>query len=47
MGIYHLAISSCMEVKILWDFEVRTDRIISARGPDIIVLDHEAVWIFN
>ena len=29
------------QVKILWDFEVRTDRIITARRPDIIVIDKQ------
>ena len=29
------------DVKILWDFEVRTDYVISARRPDIIVLDNK------
>ena len=28
-------------MKILWDFEVRTDCVISARRPDIIVLDYK------
>ena len=28
-------------VKILWDFEVRTDRAITARRPDIIVVDKQ------
>ena len=27
------------EVKILWDFEIRTDRVIPARRPDIVVLN--------
>lgn len=25
--------------KILWDFEIRTDRVISARRPDLVVVD--------
>jgi hypothetical protein len=29
------------EVKILWVFEIRTDRVIPARRPDIVVLDKE------
>ena len=29
------------DVKILWDFEVRTDHVISAQRPDIIVLDYK------
>jgi len=29
------------DVKILWDFEARTDHVISARRPDIIVLDYQ------
>ncbi|KAJ8033778.1 Retinol dehydrogenase 8 [Holothuria leucospilota] len=28
-------------VKILWDFEVRTDKVITARRPDIIVVDKQ------
>jgi len=28
-------------VKILWDFEVRTYHVISARRPDIIALDYQ------
>ena len=29
-------------MKVLWDFEVRTDRVIPARIPDLIVVDkHE------
>ena len=27
------------EVKILWDFEIRTHHRIPARRPDIVVLD--------
>ena len=27
------------DVKILWDFNIRTDRIIEARRPDIVVVD--------
>ena len=30
-----------MDVKILWDFEVRTDHVISACRPDIIVLNYK------
>jgi len=26
-------------VKILWDFNIHTDRVIEARGPGIIVID--------
>ena len=29
------------KVKILWDFEVRTDRRITARRPDIVIVDKE------
>jgi len=29
------------DIKILWDFEVKTDHVISARRPDIIVLDYQ------
>ena len=27
------------EVKILWDFEIRTDRVIPARRPDIVTIN--------
>ena len=27
------------DIKILWDFSIRTDRIIEAREPDIVVVD--------
>ena len=27
-------------VKILWDFDIRTDHIISARRPDIVIVDY-------
>jgi len=27
-------------VKILWDFDIRTDNIISARRPDTVVADY-------
>ena len=33
------AVTETEEVKILWDFEIRTDRIITARRPDIVVID--------
>ena len=33
------AVTETDEVKILWDFEIRTDRIITARRPDIVVID--------
>jgi hypothetical protein len=29
------------EDKIHWEFEIRTDRVIPARRPDIVVLDKE------
>ena len=35
------AVTETEEVKILWDFEIRTDRVIPARRPDIVVLDKE------
>ena len=25
--------------KVLWDFEIRTDKVIPARRPDIVVID--------
>ena len=28
-------------LKVLWDFEVRTDRIVTARRPDLIVVDKQ------
>lgn len=33
------AVTETDEVKVLWDFEIRTDRIIPARRPDIVVLE--------
>jgi hypothetical protein len=33
------AVTETEEVKILWDFEIRTDRVIPARRPDIVVLN--------
>ena len=27
------------EVKVLWDFEILTDKVMTARRPDIIVVD--------
>ena len=27
-------------VKMLWDFDIRTDNIISARKPEIVVVDY-------
>ena len=33
------AVTETERVKILWDFEIRTDRIITARRPDIVVID--------
>ena len=35
------AVTETEKVKILWDYEIRTDRIIPARRPDIVVLDKE------
>jgi hypothetical protein len=32
------AVTETEEVKKLWDFEIRTDRVIPARRPDIVVL---------
>jgi hypothetical protein len=29
------------EVKILWDFEIRTDKVITARRQDVVVLGKE------
>ena len=25
--------------KLLWDFDIHTDHLISARGPDLIIID--------
>ena len=33
------AVTENQEVKILWDFDIRTDRHITARRPDIVVID--------
>ena len=33
------AVTETEEVKMLWDFEIRTDRIIPARRPGIVVLN--------
>ena len=33
------AVTETEEVKILWDFEIRTDRVIPARRPDIVVVN--------
>ena len=30
------------KVKILWDFEIRTDRVIPARRPDLVIVDKTA-----
>lgn len=35
------AVTDTDEVKILWDFEIRRDRIIPVRRPDILVLDKQ------
>ena len=32
------AVTEANEVKILWDFEIRTDHVIPARRPEIVVL---------
>ena len=34
-------------VKILWDFDIRTDNIISARRPDIVVVDYNQKTAWN
>ena len=34
-------ITEIREVKVLWDFEIRTDHRLPARRPDIVVLDKE------
>ena len=28
-----------MEIEILWDFSIRTDHVIEARRPDLLVVD--------
>jgi len=33
---------SVNEVKILWDFDIRTDRNISAHHPDVVMIDNES-----
>jgi len=35
------AVTETERVKILWDFEIRTDHIIPARRPDMVVIDKE------
>ena len=35
-----------IDVKILWYFEVRTDHVILAQRPDIIVLDYKKICGF-
>ena len=27
--------------KVLWDFEIQTDHLISARRPDLVIVKHE------
>ena len=37
------------QVKILWDFNIQTDRVLEARRPDIVVTDKEnqETWIID
>ena len=28
-----------MKIKILWDFSIKTDHVIEAWGPDLVVVD--------
>ena len=32
--------SACNTIKILWDFDIRTDHLILANHPDIVVVDN-------
>lgn len=36
-----MTVTENVKVKILWDFEIRTDRRIQCRRPDIITIDKE------
>jgi Uma2 family endonuclease len=37
------------KVKLLWDFDIQTDRVIQARRPDIVVVEKEnkKTWIID
>ena len=35
------AVTETEQVKVLWDFEIRTDRIVTARRPDLLVIDKQ------
>jgi hypothetical protein len=37
------AMTKTEKVKIFWDFEIRTDRVIPARRPDIVVMDKKVI----
>jgi hypothetical protein len=39
--LHHLKAVTEKEVKILWDFEIRTDRVMLARRSDMVILDKE------
>ena len=30
--------------KILWDFEIQTDRLIPARRPDLVIINKKLTW---
>ncbi|KAJ8035681.1 hypothetical protein HOLleu_19430 [Holothuria leucospilota] len=35
------AVTETEQVKVLWYFEIKTDRIVTARRPDLIVIDKQ------
>lgn len=43
------AVTENENVKILWDFNIQTDRVIEARRPDIVVVDKQLrhTWIID
>ena len=43
------AVVESSDVKLLWDFNIYTDRVLAARHPDIVVIDylHNVVQIVD
>ena len=41
IGIMSLGVSENSHVKLLWDFNVNTDHVLSAWRPDIVVVNKE------
>ena len=39
---YQQTVTENNEAKILWDFDIRSDRVVKARRPDIVILDKKS-----